>query len=114
MTSVNSRPDVQHVSEALRRAAAGGRVGLRVAEELQGFVFGPGHVDAPVIRALVQPVGLVVVVGADAGQTQHGVPVFDQLRLQTPPSQTQTPRPIRTDIQIRFEVGSDSKPMRFN
>lgn len=102
MTSVNSRPDVQHVSEALRRAAAGGRVGLRVAEELQGFVFGPGHVDAPVIRALVQPVGLVVVVGADAGQTQHGVPVFDQLRLQTPPSQTQIPRPIRTDIQIRL------------
>lgn len=58
---------------------------------LHGLLFGPGHLDPPMVlgrgagRLLalgsLPAVGVVVVVRPDAGQTQHGVAILHQLGL---------------------------------
>lgn len=76
------RPDAQHVSEAFGGGAA--RVRGFV---LQRLLFGPGHLDPAVVlgaapaRPLSLPISLVVVVRADAGEPEHGVPILHQLGL---------------------------------
>lgn len=85
-----SRPDAEHVPEALRRGAA--RVWGSV---LRRLLFGPRHLNSPVVLGAaaaaadaaarhpvsLPAVGVVVVVWADARQPQHGVTVFHQLGL---------------------------------
>lgn len=82
MSSTRLRPDAQHVSEAFGGGAA--RVRGFV---LQRLLFGPGHLDPAVVlgaapaRPLSLPISLVVVVRADAGEPEHGVPILHQLSL---------------------------------
>lgn len=54
---------------------------------LQRLLFGPGHLDSAMVLGaaaawpLSLPISLVIVVGADAGQPEHGVTIFHQLGL---------------------------------
>ena len=84
--STGARPDAEHVSEALRGAAA--RRYVCLCAELKGLVLSPGHMDMPVFCSTTHfitpthPVRVIIIIGADAGQAQHGVPVLHQLSLQ--------------------------------
>lgn len=77
-----SRPDAEHVSEAFGGGAARVRGSV-----LQRLLFGPGHLDSPMVlgaaaaRPLSLPVRFFIIVRADAGQPQHGVAIFHQLGL---------------------------------
>lgn len=79
----SSRLDAQHVSEAFRCGAA--RVHHSV---LQRLLFGPGHLNAPVVLSVTAAgwsvslsFGFIFIVWADAGQMQHGVTILHQLGL---------------------------------